>query len=221
MFVDNLKVVAIVPAYNEEKLIGNVLKPLINSKIFSRVLVIDDGSNDKTFEVAKEAGAEVYRFEVNKGKGAALQKGLELTTEADIYFFIDADLVGLREEHLRKMLAPLLSDDDLIMTVGIFKGGRLRTDWAQAIAPQISGQRAFKKVFLQKLPDISKSGFGCEVIFNHHLENHNFKYLEVYLDGVTHIMKEEKVGYWRGLVYRFKMYWDLLYQWVRRRCFLT
>ncbi len=216
-----LKITAIVPAYNEEGRIARVLNTLVNSKIFSRILVIDDGSVDRTSEVARDAGVEVCRLEVNQGKGAALQKGLELAPEADIYFFIDADLVGLNEEHLKKMLKPLFEDEELVMTIGIFKGGRLRTDLAQAVAPQISGQRAFKKIFLHKLPDLSKSGFGCEVIINHHLENHNFKYLEVALEGVTQVMKEEKIGYSKGLIYRLKMYLDLLNQWLKRRFLLA
>lgn len=217
----DLKVVAIVPAFNEEERIVRVLEPLINSGIFNRVLVIDDGSIDKTSEVARKTGAEVFRLEDNQGKGAALQKGLELAPDADIYFFIDADLIGLEEKHLRKMLSPLLEDDELVMTVGIFKGGRLRTDLAQVVAPQISGQRAFKRIFLNKLPDLSKSGFGCEVIINHHLENHNFKYLEVNLEGVSQVMKEEKIGYPKGLIYRIKMYWDLFSHWLKRRFLLA
>lgn len=217
----DLKVVAIVPAFNEESRVTNVLNTLVSSKIFSRVLVVDDGSMDKTSKVAQNAGAEVYRLEVNQGKGAALQKGLDLTPEADVYFFIDADLVGLKEEHLKKMLKPLLEDEELVMTVGIFKGGRLRTDLAQVVAPQISGQRAFKKIFLNQLPDLSKSGFGCEVIINYHLENHGFKYLEVDLEGVTQVMKEEKIGYFKGPLYRAKMYWDLLSQWLKRRFLLV
>jgi len=216
-----LKVVAIVPAYNEEKRIGRVLEPLLKSGIFCRVLVVDDGSVDGTFKVASDSGAEVYRLEKNRGKGAALQRGLEAAGEADIYFFIDADLIGLREEHLKKMLQPLLEDEDLVMTVGIFKGGRLRTDFAQAVAPQISGQRAFKKSFLAGLPDLSESGFGCEVIINQHLEKQGFKFREVYLEGLSQVVKEEKIGYPKGFLYRLKMYWELFTNWLKTRFLLA
>jgi glycosyltransferase involved in cell wall biosynthesis len=67
-------ITAILPAYNEEVSIGSVV--LRTRKYADRVIVVDDGSSDRTAEVAQMAGAEVIRHPQNRGKGAALKTGL-------------------------------------------------------------------------------------------------------------------------------------------------
>ncbi len=66
-------VTAILPAYNEEVAIGSVV--LRTRKYADRVIVVDDGSSDRTGEVAEMAGAEVIRHPQNRGKGSALKTG--------------------------------------------------------------------------------------------------------------------------------------------------
>ncbi len=68
-------ITAILPAFNEEVAIGSVV--LETKRYANRVIVIDDGSSDRTAEVATLAGAEVIRHEVNMGKGAALKTGFD------------------------------------------------------------------------------------------------------------------------------------------------
>jgi len=63
-------ITAILPAYNEEVSIGSVV--LRTRQYADRVIVVDDGSSDRTAEVAALAGAEVLRHPQNRGKGAAL-----------------------------------------------------------------------------------------------------------------------------------------------------
>jgi len=66
----------VVPAYNEEKNIGRVISGLFNHG-HRNVVVVDDGSADKTAEVAKSSGAFVVSHGTNRGQGAALQTGDE------------------------------------------------------------------------------------------------------------------------------------------------
>jgi glycosyltransferase involved in cell wall biosynthesis len=66
-------ITALLPAYNEEISIGSVV--LRARQYADRVVVIDDGSSDRTAEVAALAGAEVLRHSENQGKGAALKTG--------------------------------------------------------------------------------------------------------------------------------------------------
>ncbi len=68
-------IVAIVPAYNEEKRIGSVVRSLLQQ--VDRVVVIDDCSSDQTYEEAYSAGAVVLRHKINRGQGAALETGHE------------------------------------------------------------------------------------------------------------------------------------------------
>ena len=90
-----IDVAVIVPAYNEEKNIGEVVKRLKDS-IEARVIVIDDCSKDRTGEIAKKAGATVIRHTVNKGKGEALVTGfkdiIRNQPKIDFVIIIDADL---------------------------------------------------------------------------------------------------------------------------------
>jgi len=82
----------VVPAYNEETRIGRVVRGLFEHG-YSNVVVVDDGSEDKTCEVAREAGAKVLRHDVNRGQGAALQTGNEfsIASGALIVVHFDAD----------------------------------------------------------------------------------------------------------------------------------
>lgn len=70
-----MKIFIVVPAYNEEKRIGEVLISLKKLKL--TVIVVDDGSSDKTFNVAGKHNVTAIRHKVNLGKGAALKTGCE------------------------------------------------------------------------------------------------------------------------------------------------
>lgn len=83
------KIAALLPAFNEEISIGSVV--LQTKRFVDRVIVIDDGSNDRTAEVAKMAGAEVIRHPSNMGKGAALRTGFESLNGETVIVTIDAD----------------------------------------------------------------------------------------------------------------------------------
>jgi glycosyltransferase involved in cell wall biosynthesis len=85
------KAFAIIPAHNEEKHISRVVKE--TKKYVDKVVVVDDGSKDKTTHMAKKAKAVVLKHIVNLGKGAALKTGCDyaLKNKADIIIAIDAD----------------------------------------------------------------------------------------------------------------------------------
>lgn len=85
------KIFIIIPAYNEEKNISTVIKHTL--KYSKNIIVVDDGSEDKTFERAKAMKVMAVKHVANLGKGAALKTGAELALRehADILVFIDAD----------------------------------------------------------------------------------------------------------------------------------
>ncbi|HHI00582.1 MAG TPA: glycosyltransferase family 2 protein, partial [Thermococcus litoralis] len=82
------RISVIIPAYNEAKRIGKVLSKI--PEFVDEVIVVDDGSEDSTSEVAKNHGAEVIRIEENQGKGAAMREGIKKVS-GDIVIFMDAD----------------------------------------------------------------------------------------------------------------------------------
>jgi glycosyltransferase involved in cell wall biosynthesis len=82
---------AVLPAYNEELVIGSVI--LRTKQYVDRVIVVDDGSSDRTAEVSKLAGAEVLRLEHNTGKAYTILLGLRhaRTTGCTVAVMLDAD----------------------------------------------------------------------------------------------------------------------------------
>ena len=86
-----MRIFVVVPAYNEAKRIGKVLRDLKKTKL--PVVVVDDGSRDKTSQIAKRYGFITLRHEINLGKGAAMKTGAiaAFNLGADAVIFIDAD----------------------------------------------------------------------------------------------------------------------------------
>ena len=91
MMASKETVLAIIPAYCEERFIGQVVRRVL--KYVQTVVVVDDGSPDNTAAEAEKAGAKVIRHAENLGKGAALKKGLEfaVSMEAAFFLFLDGD----------------------------------------------------------------------------------------------------------------------------------
>jgi glycosyltransferase involved in cell wall biosynthesis len=101
-------ITAILPAFNEEVSIGTVV--LLTKRYARRVIVIDDGSKDRTAEVAEMAGAEVVRHTVNRGKGAALKSGFEALNGEKVVVTLDTD--GQHDpSEIPKLVAPILNGD--------------------------------------------------------------------------------------------------------------
>lgn len=84
------KISVIIPAYNEENGIGNVVAKLQGIPLVGEIIVVDDGSSDATREKALEQGAKVITHESNCGYGASLKTGI-LNSKNELVAFIDAD----------------------------------------------------------------------------------------------------------------------------------
>ncbi len=203
-----MSVTAVIPAYNEERTVGAVVRVVKESSLVSEVIVVNDGSADGTSQAARRAGAKVIDLPVNRGKGAAIRVAME-AGHGDVLLLLDADLVGLRGEHVEALLTPVLRGD-CEMTVGVFEGGRPATDLAQAIVPGLSGQRAVKRSLLNGACDLEMSRFGVEVVLNRLTREQHARVMEVHLPDLTHRMKEEKMGLVRGFLARLKMYWEIV-----------
>jgi glycosyltransferase involved in cell wall biosynthesis len=109
------KVLVVIPALNAERSIGAVVREskLVNDE----VLVIDDGSSDRTGEMARIAGARVIRHGVNKGKGAALKTGFAYALENgfEVVITLDADGQHLPHQIPKFMTAYEETGADLII----------------------------------------------------------------------------------------------------------
>lgn len=216
-----MRVVAIVPAYNEGRRILPVLDVLAAAPSVDGIIAVDDGSADDTFAVASQHPAvttgklRVVRQEPNQGKGAAMQRGADEADDAEILLFLDADLIGLTVEHVERLLAPVTSGQK-VMALGVFRGGNFWTTLAQILAPNISGQRAIcREVFLQ-VPCLADARYGVELAITSFVRGEGFPMTDVVLKDVSHPTKERKLGLWRGVVARMRMYQQMMPYLLRR-----
>jgi glycosyltransferase involved in cell wall biosynthesis len=103
------KVCVVIAAFGEELKIGDVVRDVQRSG-HRNIVVVDDGSRDKTCEKALEAGATVLTHIINRGQGAALKTGMDFAVRegADVIVTFDADGQHNPDE-ISKMVAPVLS----------------------------------------------------------------------------------------------------------------
>ncbi|MCZ7402999.1 MAG: glycosyltransferase family 2 protein [Candidatus Methanoperedens sp.] len=113
------------PAFNEQKSIGSVV--LFAKKYVDEVIVVDDGSTDRTSEIATLAGAKVKRLPFNEGKGAALKVGFEGASRADIIITLDGD--GQHDpEEIPKLMEPIIKgESDFVIGSRYINGNRRNT----------------------------------------------------------------------------------------------
>ena len=107
-----MKFVTIIPAYNEEKAISSVVGCALK---YSDVLVVDDGSDDHTYDLARNAGAKVVRHEKNMGKGAAIKSGLKEALNNDYDFLILLDGDGQHDPDCIPLFISNMDDNGLVI----------------------------------------------------------------------------------------------------------
>jgi glycosyltransferase involved in cell wall biosynthesis len=83
------RTLAIIPCRNEEATIGSLI--LKTKRFVNEVLVVDDGSDDETKKIAKDAGATVISHKKNRGKGAAIRTGFQFARENDFDYVVTMD----------------------------------------------------------------------------------------------------------------------------------
>lgn len=143
-----MKVVITMPAFNEEKTIGRVvaeIRKVMDKQPYDyKVLVLDDGSRDKTAEVSRKSGAAVYSLPKNYGLAEAfrteISKALEL--KADIIVHIDADS-QYQPNEIPKLLAEIKKGYDLVL------GSRFKGKIEEMPFVKRLGNIAFSKVVSQ------------------------------------------------------------------------
>lgn len=157
-----MKVWVVMPAYNEERSIGRVLDVLKRER-WSNIIVVDDGSIDRTAEIARSKRALVIRHKKNRGLGAALRTGLAKARKlgADCAVTFDAD--GQHDPKAVGLLVKTLNDADLVIGVrrhlgiplhkrlGNFGLNLITWFFSGVLTDSQSGSRAFNKRALKRI----------------------------------------------------------------------
>ena len=211
----------IIPAYNEENKIKDTLESIKEIDEINEILVIDDGSSDRTTEIAKSVNNKkirVFTLEKNMGKGYALNYGLKIAMKnANIIGFLDGDL-GSTASEVKKLITPILNEE-VDVTIAKFppatkKGGlgfvkRLAKEsviemTGQELDSTLSGQRIFKKEVLEKFKEIPY-GYGVEVGMTIDILKYGYSIKEV-LVNMTHSETGRNLN---GFIHRGKQFYHI------------
>lgn len=114
-----MKYIIIIPAYNEEVTIGKVVS---NSLNYSDVLVVDDGSSDRTSQLTREAGGSVIKHRKNMGKGAALKTGIKYALKEGYHAMVMLDGDGQHDPRFIPQLLDSLDDAGMIICSRFLEG---------------------------------------------------------------------------------------------------
>ena len=130
-----VKSVAIIPAYNEEVALGSII--LRTLQYVDEVIIVNDGSDDKTADVARLAGAQIINHATNMGKGEALKSGFSAVGDADVVVTIDADGQHNPDE-IPSLIKPILEEGaDLVNGSRYMNGPEENTPAYRRVGQQV------------------------------------------------------------------------------------
>ena len=192
----NKSVSIVIPAYNEEATVAQVVSVARKLSYVDEVIVVDDGSSDRTVEEAESAGATVISHLVNEGKGSAIKTGFKYS-HGNIVAFIDADVSNFTSEKIDKIIRPILEDrTDITKTKFARESGRVteltakpllgfffpELDYEQPLSGQFAGKRsALNKIRFEK-------DYGVDVGIVLDADVQGIKILEVDIGDISHDM---------------------------------
>jgi len=213
MIKTETKISCIIPALNEEDNISKVLDVLQKIKWLDEIIVVDDGSTDQTALVVlsyKSRKIRLIQLEQNLGKGGAMAEGVRAARN-DLLVFLDADLIGLNEDHLLELISPVAFSKTADLTLGVFAISKLNKNAGTKIAnravPWISGQRAIYKKQLPRLKQLAKSRYGVDLLITRSISKNRIKVVK--LDGLSQDSKEQKTDFFTAIRSRVKMYYQI------------
>jgi len=210
---ENSRVVAIIPAYNEERDIAGVLRELCSYRGFREVIVVDDGSSDATAQIAATFPVRLIRHETNRGKGAAMQSGVA-ATDAETLFFCDADMRGLSHGMLGSVLAPVLNGEtDMVIAMRNWR--MYYASFVITMLPILGGQRALTRALWEKIPHKYRERFMVETALNFYARYWGNGYHYTVVPGLTQTIKEKKRGLFNGFRARLTMIGEVALAQVR------
>jgi glycosyltransferase involved in cell wall biosynthesis len=203
--VSKCMVSAVVCAYNEEKRIIGVVESLANSKYIDEVVVVDDGSKDKTSDVVRKLKIKKIKLFVkkkNEGKAKAMEDGV-LKSKGKYILFFDADMVNVRSSDIRRLVLPVVNGDvDMTLSLrknSLFHFRLLKCDY-------ISGERCLRRKFLiDFFKKYQPDRYSVESLMNKKVISDKLRILSVPVN-YYHIVKTKKEGFFRGQLNELKMF---------------
>ncbi len=183
-----MKIVAVIPAYNEEKTIADIIKNL--KKYVDEIIVVDDASNDKTYEIATLNSAKVIKHKKNRGYDKSIEDGFSeaVKAKASIIITFDADGQHLAGE-IPKITEPLIKKEaDIVVGIRPKKqrfSEKIFSKYSKkkiGVNDPLCGLKGYSvKEYKQIGYFDSLNSIGTELLFNYH--KHGFKVKEVKINS--------------------------------------
>jgi len=225
-------VTAVIPAYNEQDTVGATITAVRRISLVDEIVVVDDGSSDKTADEARAAGADrVISLEHNKGKGSALEVGIGAAS-GETLLFIDADL-GESASHAFHLVQAVVSGDAdmaiaMLPAVQTKSGSRsggfglvlrlarwgIRRLGGRVMKAPLSGQRALRREVIGQSPKLDR-GFGIEVGLTIDALRAGYRVEEIPAP-LTHRATGRDI---KGFLHRGRQFADVLSAFLRRVSF--
>jgi glycosyltransferase involved in cell wall biosynthesis len=197
-------VAAIVPAYNEEATLTEVLSVLKATPTIDEILVVSDGSTDGTVDIARSMGLRTIHLRQNQGKGRAMAIGVA-HTDAEILLVVDGDILNLTGDLLARLIEPVLSGQS-DMNVGIRHRGRPINAIQEHTGPLLSGIRCLRREVFEAVPESHREGFAIETGLNWACRRLGGHITTTVMYNLKHLVKEKKRGLVKGFRARFQMF---------------
>ena len=226
--IDYQKIYVVVPAFNEEGIIQDVIREIRDAK-YANIIVIDDGSGDNTQKRAQSEGVIALRHKINRGYGAAVKTGIEAAKllGADIVVTVDGD--GQHDpKNIENLVKPILKEDfDVVL------GTRLKNPEGMPLYKKVqnwianiitwylfglwvtdsqSGFRAYSKNAMEKINTrYDRYEYASEVIREIYIYKLKFAEIPIQVRYTEYSMgKEQKQNIWNGIKTFYKMLWKLI-----------
>lgn len=186
-----MRTAAIIPAWNEASTVGAVVYAALDAAHVDEVIVVDNASTDGTGDVALDHGARVV-LEPIAGKGQALRTGVA-ASDAELLVFLDADLVGLRPQHVDQLVG-CVRRGEAHMACGLFDRGPVANHIFLEGLPVLTGQRALHRSLFEQLDLRDIRGYRVEAALNSLVAHRELTRVDQVLPGLWHRTKEEKLS---------------------------
>jgi glycosyltransferase involved in cell wall biosynthesis len=201
-----LRTTAVVAAYNEEKTIADVLDALTKSPLIDEVIVVSDGSEDRTVEIARGFdGVRTIALKENHGKGFAMAVGVANASNETL-FFCDGDMYNVTDDHIAALILPVLRGE-CDMNVGVRDRGVVQNflHLKARCGPVLSGIRVMNRSVFETVPVQYQSHYKIEAALNCFCARAGYRQQQTIIYGLDHVIKESKRGLRDGLNARWRM----------------